>query len=126
VVARCIILTLPALVFRFLVASLKELPGVEGKDFVRSTEDDGDNAGRDLVGWGGVVGVIEVGAVGVAGMNASSGAERVMAESASSSLGRCLWSGFRDLSTRFLEEECFVCFLRRGCVPDPAQKPLPF
>ena len=107
VVARCIILTLPALVFRFLDVSLEELPGVEGKDFVKSAEDDGDNTGRDLAGRCGVVGVAKVGTVGVAGMNASSGAERVMAESTSRSFGRCLLSGTRDLSTRFLEEGCF-------------------
>ena len=99
-------LTLPALVFLLLDESLKELPGVEGKDFVKSAEDDGDNTGLDLVDWGGVVGATKVGAVGVAGMSASSGAERVMAESTSRSFGRCLWSDVRDLSARFLEEEC--------------------
>lgn len=50
-------------------------------------------------------------------MNASSGAERVMAESASRSLGRCLWSGIRDLSTRFLEEERFDLLSAIGLCP---------
>lgn len=85
-------LTLPALFFLVLLVSFKELPGVEGNDLVISTEDDGDNSGRDFVDRGGVVGATEVEAVGVAGMNASSGAERVMADTASSSLGRCLGS----------------------------------
>lgn len=61
--------------------------------------------------------MIEVETVGVAGINASSGAERVITESASRSLGRCLWSGIRGLSTRFLEEERFDLLAGTGLCP---------
>lgn len=57
----------------------------------------------------------EVGAVGVAGINASSGAERVMAESASRSLGRGFF--IRDLSARFLEEDPFDLLSVTGSYP---------
>lgn len=63
------------------------------------------------------MGLTKAGAVGVAGMNASSGAERVMADNASSSVCRGLWSGTRDLSARFLEEGRFGLLSGMGLCP---------
>lgn len=50
-------------------------------------------------------------------MKASSGAERVIAESASRSSGRCLWSGIRGFSTCFLEMERLDLLLATGLGP---------